>query len=203
MPNIGIWAFQAKPGEHSEVVEAEQSYVVFRLDSLQADGVPPLESIRGTVQARVAQGKKRTAAKELAAKLATQAKQGTALKQLAGPGIEYKELGLFARLSAPLQDPKLIGAAFGAGKGEIDGPVATDDGVYLFQGMERVPADSAEFVKNVTQIRNEALQAAQQSRVRAFATALRTSAKIVDRRSDIYNKTNAQAAAAANTRPVR
>jgi peptidyl-prolyl cis-trans isomerase D len=202
VPDVGIWAFQAKPGEQSQVIEAERSYAVFRLDSTQVEGVPPLETIRGTVQSRVMLAKKRAAAKELANRLAGQAKQGTPLKQLAGPGIEYRELGPFARLSAPLPDPKLIGAAFGAGKGEIAGPVATDDGVYLFQGIERTPADSAEFAKNLTTIRNEALQAARQSRVRAYVTALRTSAKIVDKRAEIYNRTNAQAAA-TNSVPVR
>lgn len=202
VPDIAIWAFQAKPGEHSEVVEAERSYVVFRLDSLQPEGVPPLESIRGTVQARLQLAKKRAAAKELATRLAGQARQGTPLKQLAGPGLEYKEIGPFARLSAPLPDPTLIGAAFGAGKNEIAGPVATDDGVYLFQGIERIAADSADFVKNLTQIRNEALQSARQSRVRAYVSALRSAAKIVDRRGDIYDRTNAQAAA-ANAAPVR
>ncbi len=202
VPDVGIWAFQAKPGEHSEVIEAARSYAVFRLDSVQAEGVPPLATIRATVQVRVQLAKKRAAAKELAARLATQARQGTPLKQLAGTGMEYQELGPFARLSAPLPDPKLIGAAFGAGKNEIVGPVATDDGVYLFQGLELISADSAEFAKNLTQVKNEALQAARQSRVRAYISALRTSAKIVDKRADIYNQTNAQAAA-ANTAPVR
>jgi hypothetical protein len=74
--------------------------------------------------------------------------------------------------------------------------------VYLFQNLERIPADSAEFVKNLATIRTEALQSARQSRVRAYVSALRSSAKIVDRRSDIYNRTNAQAAA-SNPRPVR
>jgi peptidyl-prolyl cis-trans isomerase D len=202
VPDVGIWAFQAKPGEHSQVIEAERSYVVFRLDSLAPEGVPALEAIRGVVQARVLLAKKRTAAKELGTRLASQASQGTPIKQLAGTGMEYKEIGPFARLSAPLPDPKLIGAAFGADKNEIAGPVAADDGVYLFQGIERIPPDSAEFAKNLATIRTEALQAARQSRVRAYVSALRTSAKIVDRRADIYNRTNAQAAA-TNPRPVR
>ncbi len=202
VPDVGVWAFQAKPGEHSQVIEAEKSYVVFRLDSLQAEGIPPLESIRGTVQARVLLAKKRAAAKDLGTRLAAQAK-GNSLKQLAGTGIDYSELGPFARLSSPLQDPKLIGAAFGATKTDVAGPVATDEGVYLFQGLDRIPADSAEFVKNLVTIRAEALQAARQSRVRSYITALRAAAKVVDHRSDIYNKTNAQAAAANNTVPVR
>jgi peptidyl-prolyl cis-trans isomerase D len=197
VPDAPIWSFQAKPEEHSDVIEAERSYVVFRLDSVHAEGVPPLETIRGTVEGRVQLEKQRVAAKELANRLAGQARQGTPLQQLGQtPGVEYREIGPFARLGAQLPDPKLIGAAFGATKNEVAGPVAVDDGVYLFQEMERTPADSAEFVKNLPQIRNEALQAARQSRVRAYVTALRTDAKIVDRRAELYSQTNAQAAAA-------
>lgn len=198
VPDAPIWSFQAKPEEHSDVVEAERAYVVFRLDSVHAEGVPSLESVRGTVQARVQFEKQRVAAKELASRLAAQARQGTPLRQLGQtPGVEYREIGPFARLGAPLPDPKLIGAAFGATKNEMAGPVAVDDGVYLFQELERAPADSAEFVSNLPQIRNDALQAARQSRVRAYVTALRTDAKIVDRRAELYSQTNAQAAAAA------
>lgn len=197
VPDAPIWSFQAKPEEHSDVIEAERAYVVFRLDSVHAEGVPPLELIRGTVQGRVQFEKQRVAAKELANRLAGQARQGTPLRQLGQtPGVEYREIGPFARLGAQLPDPKLIGAAFGATKNEVAGPVAVDDGVYLFQELERTSADSAEFVKNLPQIRNEALQAARQSRVRAYVTALRTDAKIVDRRAELYSQTNAQAAAA-------
>jgi peptidyl-prolyl cis-trans isomerase D len=203
VPDAGIWSFQAKEGEHSDVIEAEQAYVVFRLDSAHAEGVPPLETIRETVNARVQLEKKRAAARELATRLADQARQGTPLRQLGqAPGIEYREIGPFARLGAPLPDPKLIGAAFSAGKNEIAGPVAVEDGVYLLQELERIPADSAEFVKNLPQIRNEALQSARQSRVRAYVTALRAEAKIVDRRAELYSQTNAQAAAAAAQAPT-
>jgi peptidyl-prolyl cis-trans isomerase D len=202
VPDVGVWSFQAKPGEHSDVIEAEQAYVVFRLDSVRAEGVPPLETIRGTVQVRVQLEKQRAAARELGSRLAAQARQGTPLRQLGQtPGVEYREIGPFARLGAPLPDPKLIGAAFGATKNEIAGPVTVDDGVYLFQEMERTPADSAEFVKNLPQIRSEALQAARQNRVRAYVTALRADAKIVDRRAELYSQTNAQAAAAATQVP--
>jgi peptidyl-prolyl cis-trans isomerase D len=202
VPDAVVWSFQAKPGEHSDVIEAEQAYVVFRLDSVHAEGVPPLETIRGTVQARVQLEKKRAAARELGNRLAAQARQGTPLHQLGqSPGVEYREIGPFARLGAPLPDPKLIGAAFGATKNELAGPVAVDDGVYLFQEMARVPADSAEFAKNLPQIRSDALQAARQNRVRAYVTALRANAKIVDRRAELYSQTNAQAAAAATQAP--
>ena len=202
IPDVSVWAFQAKPGEESAVIEAEAAYVVFRLDSTRAEGVPPLAAIRADVEARVGLEKKRAAAKELATRLADQARRGTPLKDLVqGEGRTYRELGPIARLNAALPEPELIGAAFGAAKGGISGPVVAEDGIYLFTGIERTSADSAEFVKNLPGIRSQALLAARQSRVRSYVAALRAGAKVVDRRSDIY-RTNAQSAAQAQT-PVR
>ena len=66
--------------------------------------------------------------------------------------------------------------------------------VVFSQGTSRIAADSAEFVKNLATIRESNLQAARGNRVRAYLAALRSSAKIVDRRAEIY-RTNAQAAA--------
>ena len=143
--------------------------------------------------------KKQAAAATIAQRIADQAKKGARLKELAqGPGLSYREIGPVARLNTGLPEPKLIGAAFGAPVAGISGPVTAEDGIYLFEGLERVPADSAEFTKNLEQIRATALQGARQNRVRAYVAALRSSAKIVDRRSEIYT-TSAQAAANAPT----
>lgn len=202
VPDASIWAFQAKPGEESPVIEAERAYVVFRLDSVQLEGVPPIAAIRSDVEQRARLARKRAAGRELGTKLTDQARSGTALKQLAqGPGIAYRELGPFTRLGSALREPTMIGAAFAADKGAVAGPVVGDDGIHLYEGIARIPADSADFVKNISQLRTEAQQAARQGRVRAYVTALRAAAIIVDRRSDVY-LTGAQAAAAAQV-PVR
>jgi peptidyl-prolyl cis-trans isomerase D len=199
VPDASIWAFQAKVGEESPVIEGERAYLVFRLDSVQAEGVPPLAAIRADVAQRLRLEKKRAAAKALGQRLA---QQGVPLKQLAqGPGLSFRELGPIARLNTNLPKPELIGAAFGAPKGGVAGPIVSEDGVYLFQGLERVPADSTDFVKNREQFRAQALQGARQSRVRAYVTALRASAKVVDRRADVF-KTGAQTAA-SNTAPTQ
>ena len=202
IPDVSVWAFQAKPGEHSPVIEADDAYVVARLDSLREEGVPPLAAIRATVEARIRRDKKVVAAEAVATRLADDARKGANLKGLvqSGPGLSYRETGAVARLGAGLSEPALIGAAFGAPVGAIAGPVRAQDGVYLFEGLERIPADSAEFTKNLVEFRASALQGARQNRVRAYVTALRSSAKIVDRRAEIYT-TNAQAAAAA-TAPI-
>ncbi|HEV8599906.1 MAG TPA: SurA N-terminal domain-containing protein [Gemmatimonadales bacterium] len=202
VPDVSIWAFQAQAGEESPVIEAEKAFMVFRLDSVQAEGVPPLSAIRAQVEQRVRLEKKRAASKALGQRLAQQVGPGTLLKQLAqGPGLSYQEIGPIARLSTSLPAPELIGAAFGAPQGGVAGPVAAADSLYLFQGLERTPVDSAGFLKERDRLRAEGLQFARQSRVRAYVAALRASAKIVDRRADIF-KTGAQTAA-ANTAPLQ
>lgn len=203
VPDVGVWAFQAKPGEESAVIEAQTAYVIARLDSTRAEGIPPFAAIRGEVEQQARAAKKRAAALELAGRLAGQARSGKPLKSLAGEkGVSYREFGPFARLTATFPEPALTGAAFSTGKGQIAGPVKADDGIYVFEGLEHTPADSADFTKNLVDIRNQALQAARQTRVRAYMLALRAGAKVVDRRSDIF-KTGAQNAAASNAAPVR
>ncbi|MGQ0703214.1 MAG: SurA N-terminal domain-containing protein [Gemmatimonadales bacterium] len=197
--DVGVWAFQAKPGEHSPVIEAERAYVVFRLDSLQEEGVPPLDRIRPSVDARVRLEKQRVAARGLGEQLAreTPTRAGSLQQYAARPGMSYREQGPFSRLGAPIPDPALIGAAFSAQPGSVAGPVdGADLRVYLLQVLERTPADSAEFAKELPQVRAQALRSAQQSRVQAYITALRGRAKVTDRRAEVF-RTSAQAAAEA------
>src|SRR5213080_3058100 len=42
VPDVSVWAFEARRGETSPVIDAGQASYVFRLDSLEAAGVPPL-----------------------------------------------------------------------------------------------------------------------------------------------------------------
>ena len=200
VPDAGVWAFQAKPGEHSQIIEAPNAFYVFRLDSLQPAGVPPFAAVKTEVEAKVRSGKKTQEARRLAETLAKQVTAGSSLAQAAkGMGFEYREMGPFARLTSPLGAPPLIGTAFSLNQGEVSGPVtlspATGDvGVYLFEGLGMTRADSAAFTKDLASIRQQALQAAKRSRVQAYLASLRESATIVDRRSEIY-KTAAQATA--------
>ncbi len=197
VPDVSVWAFEAKAGEQSPVIEAERAYVVFRLDSLQEGGIPTFAAARPEAEGRVRLEKKIEVAKQEADRIAAQAKQSGGLAFFTTrPGMSYRAEGPFSRLSAPFRDPALVGAAFGAPVGGITGPVTGNDmRVSLLQILERTPADSADFAKNIGTIRAQALQAARQSRVQAYLAELRSEAKIVDNRADIF-RTNAQTAAA-------
>jgi len=200
VPDVSVWAFQAKPGEDSPVIEAERAYVVFRLDSLQEGGVPEFGAVRPEVETRVRLAKKLEVAQGEADRIATQVATAGAAGLAASatkPGMGYRAEGPFSRLSSPFRDPALVGAAFGVKVGGVSAPITgSDSRVYLLQVLEHTPADSADFAKNLGTIRGQAMQAARQSRVQAYLTELRRKAKIVDYRAEIF-RTDAQAAAQA------
>ncbi|MBX3147106.1 MAG: SurA N-terminal domain-containing protein [Gemmatimonadales bacterium] len=203
VPDAGVWAFQAKPGEHSQVIEAPSAFFLFRLDSLRREGLPPLAAVRAEVDAAVRTSRQVAEAKQMAERLSQQVAGGAKLSAAAATlGLQYQELGPFARLTAPIGSPSLIGTAFALKPGQLSRPTQADSAsgdfaVYLLEGLERLPADSADFVSNLAVIRQQALQSAQRSRVQAYLATLRASAKIVDRRSEVYRTPAQQAAATA------
>jgi peptidyl-prolyl cis-trans isomerase D len=58
VPDAGVWAFQAKPGATSPVIETPFAYYIFRLDSLHDAGIPTLREIRPAVEHAARERKK-------------------------------------------------------------------------------------------------------------------------------------------------
>lgn len=193
--DAGVWAFQAKVGETSPVVEAEDTYLVFRLDSLHKAGVPPLAQIRSAVRTAVMEQKKEIAAKEVAADLLRRIEAGKSMADASAElGLPHRVFPAFPRVNPPLQNPKLIGTAFGMPAGTLSGILDTFEGIYVIRVLEHLPADSSAFVRDLDAIRAEAIRSARNERVRFFLAALRDEAKIKDERAQLY-RTAAQAEA--------
>ena len=193
IPDAGVWAFQAKVGETSPVIDGEAASYVFRLDSLQQSGVPTLMQARNAVIAKVRDQKKEAKAKGIADDLVKRVKGGASLADAAKAlGLINREFDPFTRTTPPIPNPKLAGAAFAVPVGALSGVIDTPEGLYVIKVLQRIPADSAEFEKTKDQLRGEMIRSVRQARVREYLTSLRASAKIVDRRSDVLNKTTAQ-----------
>jgi peptidyl-prolyl cis-trans isomerase D len=193
VPDAAGWAFRAQPGETSSIVEAGYAYFLFRLDSVHAAGVPPLSQIRGEVEIAARNAKKRGAAQELAKQLEQRLASGTSLAQAAADlKVVHREFGPFTRLSPPISDPLVVGAAFGLQPGAQSGVIDSETGFYIVRTLTRVPADSADFAKNLTEFRTRQSRQAQEERVQNFMTSWRSAAKVEDRRSDVL-RTAAQA----------
>lgn len=198
--DASVWAFQAVPGEVSPIVELPGAYFVFRLDSLQAEGVPPLEEVRSLVESRLASQKKLSEAQRMAEAILEGARTSSLSQAAEAAGLTYAAIGPFTRLTSQLPGGKATGAAFGVAP--EDGPrvVPGQDLVHLMEVLDRTGADSAAFATQLPQLRAQALQNARALYLRQYLAALRANADIVDNRDRIY-KTAAQIEAETPTLP--
>jgi parvulin-like peptidyl-prolyl isomerase len=190
VPDAGVWAFQGrKPGETSSVIETELAYYVFRLDSIQPAGVPPLSLIKGAVEHELRTEKKtrlaRPKAEEFLKRVTGGESDAAAAKAL---GLAHREFGPFSRINPPVTDPTVVGTAFGLDVGQRSGVLETPDGTYVLKVLEHTKADSAQFVKGLDGYRTKMINLARQDRIRGFMTALRESAKIVDNRARLQQR---------------
>jgi parvulin-like peptidyl-prolyl isomerase len=162
---------------------------VFRLDSLQPAGVPPLAQIRPLVEQVVRNSRKGNAARKVAQEYLKRLDAGSPMGPAADAmQLPYREFGPFTRVNPPINNPILVGAAFGLDVGKRSGILETKDGLYVVQVLERTKADSAQFVKELDQFRSRATNQARQERVRLYLGALREAAKVVDNRSKVLQQ---------------
>ncbi|HWA59429.1 MAG TPA: peptidyl-prolyl cis-trans isomerase [Gemmatimonadales bacterium] len=193
IPDAGIWAFQARPGETGRIIELSYAYFLFRLDSLQQEGIPPFEQIKQSVQVAAANDRKKELAKGVAADLTKRIAEGSTLTQAATAlGLPHSDLGPFTRINPAIPNPLVVGAAFGIEPGKTSGLIDTEDGMFVLRVIKREPADSAEYQKGIDEFRARQIRLATQDRVRNYLAALRKAAKVTDHRAEIF-RTEAQA----------
>src|SRR5438445_9588985 len=102
IPDVSVWAFEARPGETSPLIEGERGNYVFRLDSLYAAGTPPLAQIRDRVLAAARVEKKKVIARQRAAEaLVALASAPDLLQAGRARGLPLEKLGPFTRLNPP------------------------------------------------------------------------------------------------------
>jgi len=195
IPDVSVWAFDARPGETSPVIDAAQASYVFRLDSLEAAGVPRLASIRARVLDAARYEKKKVVARERGEQAAAALRDASDLVSSGrARGYRVEKLGPFTRVTAPAQfarNPIVLGVAFGLRRGERSGVIADETGWFVLQALARVGADSAAWLKQRDQQRESLLRPVAQARLQQFVGALRADAKIVDRRSEIFRPATA------------
>lgn len=190
VPDVGVWAFEARVGETSPVVEAEPAYYVFRLDSLIPEGVPPFDDIRAELAAAVRLGKKQAVLSERAQRAYETMRGEQDLAAAArARGLRAEAWGPFTRLTPAgylSREPLVLGTAFGLAVGQRSALIKGQDGYYVVQVSARRTADSAAWLAQKDVQREQTLQAARQARLRAYVEGLRASATVVDRRKELF-----------------
>jgi peptidyl-prolyl cis-trans isomerase D len=193
VPDAAVWAFGAKRGATSPVIETPFAYYVFRLDSLHPAGVPTLAEIRPAVEHAAREAKKWDLARKIAKDYLKRVQEGSTMAQAAtAMKLAHREFGPFSRVNPPLTSPLVVGTAFGLDAGQRSGVLDTKDGIYVLQTITHTKADSTKFVKGLDEYRARAIGAARQERVRSYLTALRGAAKVVDNREKVLQAGPAQ-----------
>ncbi|HEY2804243.1 MAG TPA: SurA N-terminal domain-containing protein [Gemmatimonadales bacterium] len=194
IPDVGVWAFEAHPGETSPVIEVQGGYYVFRLDSSFAAGVPPLADLKPAVMIAVQRQMQRAAAEAMAHDAEHRLNAGKTMEQVAAemPGSQTITLGPLPRIGTW---PELgvataaVGEAFRLRIGERSPLLSNDDGFFFLQPERRINADSATWARQKDAQRAEIIRAARQIRVQNYVESLQRSAKIKDRRAEVLRPT--------------
>ena len=189
VPSVSAWAFTAKPGETSDLIDGQDAYYVARLDSLQPGGKPTLESERDDIRRDLMRQKKLDLLVPRAQKISAAVAGGETLEQAAkAAGLTVEQTPEFARTTSVPglgQATQAVGAAFGLPEGSVSQPVKSDNGVFVIRVDKRVNADRAAWEKQKQDQRTRVLQGMRQQRVQQFLASLRENAEIQDRRKEI------------------
>ena len=188
IPSVSAWAFNgAKPGESSDLFDAEDGYYLARLDSLSAGG-KTFDAVKAEVRGRVAQERaiERTVPEAQGLALATRSSSLEAAA--AAKGLTVTKTGLTNRAGAGQHFGSLgeaVGAAFALPVNTVSAPIRQSDGVFVMRVDTRKPAQRSVFEAQKSDMRGRRLQQLRQQRLQMFLEDLRKTARLSDNRKDI------------------
>ncbi len=192
VPDVSVWAFEARPGETSPVIENAGAYYVFRLDSVKAAGVPPLPAVDARVQEAVLREKRHAAGEAIARDAERRLQSGQTLDQVAQAlRLPVETVGPFTRTSGVRtlgQATGAIGTAFRLRVGERSGVLTGGDAYFFIEPTRLVRADSAAWAKDRDQQRIDVLRSARSIRVRYFLIGLRAAAKVNNQLAELRRR---------------
>lgn len=189
VPSVSAWAFTAKPGETSDLIDGQDAYYVARLDSLAEGGKATLQSEHDDIAQELRRQKKLDLLVPRAEKISSAVASGNSFEEAAkAAGLTVQQTPEFARTTSVPglgQATQAVGAAFGLPKGAVSQPIRSENGVFVIRVDDRVQADRAAWEKQKADQRSRVLQGMRQQRVQQFLASLRESAKIEDNRKEI------------------
>jgi peptidyl-prolyl cis-trans isomerase D len=188
VPSVSAWAFSGpKPGEISDLFDAEDGYYLARLESISPGG-KTFDAVKADVRGRLAQDRAVERGVPQASEFATAARAGSFEAAAAARKLTVQKTGLVTRSGAAAAFGSVgeaLGAAFALPVNAVSVPIRQTDGVFVLRVDARKPADRVAFEAKKKQIRAQRLEQIKQQRLQAYFEDLRKSAKISDRRKEI------------------
>ena len=188
VPDAGVWASTAKKGQTSPSSRPRSPTTCSGWTAFS-----PQASRRWARSARswpIRRGPRRSSSGGVIAReFLKRVQAGGTLEAVADSmKLPYKEFGPFSRVSPPVDDPVVVGTAFGLDVGQQSGLIDTKQGIYVLKTLEHTKADSAAFLKELDAYRARMINLARQDRVRNYLEALRQAAKVVDDRKKVLQQ---------------
>lgn len=176
------WAFRAKKGDVSTVFEFGDMYVVAALTQIREEGIAPLEQVKDDVKLKAIREKKAAALAEKA-KSAMKSNDINEVARTLNTTVARAENVSFSSYTLPSAgiEPNVIGTATASPEGKLAGPVTGNNGIYVLAVVSSTKEDG-DFTSEQSRLNNM-----YQSRAYYEAyEALKTNAKIVDKRYNFY-----------------
>ncbi|MHB8080394.1 MAG: peptidylprolyl isomerase [Candidatus Krumholzibacteriia bacterium] len=181
------FAFQAKPGQVSDLLENDDVYFVVRCDRLLPAGPAPLDEVRSQVVAEARQRRLREVAAQKLAPAVAAVRAGASLADAATRfGLTYAVTDTFTAAGNVAKVG--FGTAFNLAAietppGRLVPQVETPRGVFALRTLWRSPLTEAAFAQQQAQVRAQLLGRRQYEMLDAWYQQRIAAAKIVDHRS--------------------
>lgn len=148
-PDLKAWAFTAKPGSISEVIDDGGKFLVARLVDRRSRGIAEFDEVKSLVSTRYYAVKARELAKVQADSLHREALAGAVPKTLAeAPNVTLTTTGLFTRntnIANVGKSPLFMGTAFSmTEESPWSEPVPLESGWAVIHLLEKQVADTAQ-----------------------------------------------------------
>ena len=184
------WLFEeASPGDVRPVVETTTAFYALEVVTSEPAGVLPLEQATADVESTLRFEQKLQRGRPEAQPVVDRARAGSPLANVAAEmGLEVRTAGPFSRndfVPGLGRQNAVIGAAFGLPVGRVSDVVSTANNHYVLEVLTHTEADSTAWFAQLPQQRAQAVSVIQQERLGEWITALRASARVVDRREEV------------------
>jgi len=182
------FAFLAKPGEHSQVMQNDNNFAIFTLVEVDPAGNLPLEQVKASIVRKLTNEKKQNlaavAAEELISKLTGNADWESISIDDRGTPVHEHISG--ARTTEPIkglgQYPEIFGYLEAAEVGSISPVISTPRGAVIVRLNSKSDFDETDYSEQYESLHRSMLQTRQNEVWSEYLTSLREKADIVDNR---------------------
>jgi parvulin-like peptidyl-prolyl isomerase len=186
-PEMADWAYSAKVGELSPVVETSQEFIIGQVTDHRAAGPAPKEDVMEQLR-QLAEAEARVqAARPKVDQVMNAVAQGHSLENAAkAAGLEAIKVAGMSRMQpdpALASSPEAIGAVFGSPVGKVVGPFDTPGGWLIARVDARIPADTTAYNQIKGQVTSDILSRKQNDFMQSWMADERRNAKIEDLRT--------------------